>query len=134
RESSAALQWVKSLNRQSEVFFRASPLFDSIEAEIREVIMSSDKLALPSLVDGMVFNLWKDKTNPKGVWRRTSISSFQSVAIKWEVLIDFDELSKKEGKSLVFKGATRSKAVPGLVLDSMSVGGSDAAIIRAFDL
>ena len=37
-------------------------------------------------------NLWKDATNPRGLWRKTSLAEFRKSHPAWEILLDVDQL------------------------------------------
>ncbi len=40
-------------------------------------------------------NLWFPK-NPKGIWRKTTLTSYQSPTTEWITVLDVDELARKE--------------------------------------
>src|SRR5262245_37010049 len=43
-----------------------------------------------------LYNFWKDNTNPRGLWRRTTLESFRNAQPQWEVILDLDALANKE--------------------------------------
>lgn len=93
--------------------------------------------------------------NPKGLWRKTTLSSYQSPQTQWTTVLDLDALAKSEDISWVWKGfiplprsldplsgdqncdhdqsATPSGRVT-RVLFQLSRGGADATYLREFDL
>ena len=46
--------------------------------------------------DMLLYNFWKDSKNPKGIWRKTTLSSYKSESTQWSTVLDLDELAKKE--------------------------------------
>ena len=97
----------------------------------------------PKTGERIVFNFWKDENNPKGIWRKTTISSYKdSDNTKWETVLDVDELAKTDDISWVWKGSrglprSRDPLSEGLVtrcLLSLSRGGSDATHLKEFDM
>jgi prolyl oligopeptidase len=81
-----------------------------------------------------VYNLWTDAKNQRGLWRRTSLADYQNAKPKWEIVIDVDALGAAEKKSWVWGGADCLGPTYERCLVSLSPGGSDAAVIREFDL
>ena len=43
-------------------------------------------------------NLWKDTTNPRGLWRRTSLAEFRKSTPAWDVMLDIDQLARDESE------------------------------------
>ncbi|KAL9186516.1 LOW QUALITY PROTEIN: hypothetical protein ACHAXT_005754 [Thalassiosira profunda] len=103
--------------------------------------------------DMLLFNFWRDSKNPKGIWRKTTLASYQSDSTDWTTVLDLDELAEKEDISWVWKGyvplsrsldeksgykpATDSSPPEGRVtrvLLNLSRGGADATYLREFDL
>jgi len=110
--------------------------------------------------DMLLYNFWKDSKNPKGIWRKTTLSSYQSENTKWSTVLDLDELAKEEEISWVWKGyvplprSLDDDAISGYkpslsddtttasspsgrvtrVLLNLSRGGADATYLREFDL
>lgn len=90
----------------------------------------------------VLFNFWKDSQNPKGLWRKTTLESYQTESPQWETVLDVDQQAEKDGISWVWKGSTLlSRArdegkpkMPNRALLSLSRGGSDAVHIKEFDL
>jgi len=92
----------------------------------------------------ILYNFWKDQTNPKGLWRKTSLESYQKAKPDWTTVLDVDALAEADGISWVWKGSRplpRSRdpmsdngRVVTRALLSLSRGGSDAVHIKEFDL
>jgi len=92
----------------------------------------------------VLFNFWKDGKNPKGLWRKTTMSSYRTSAPQWTTVLDLDDLAKTDDVSWVWKGSTplprsRDPESDGgrrvtRSLLSLSRGGADATHVREFDL
>jgi prolyl oligopeptidase len=70
----------------------------------------------------------------QGLWRRTTLASYQTPDPQWETVLDLDALSKAEGKTWVWKGANCFEPEQKLCLLYLSNGGEDAVEVREFDL
>jgi len=94
--------------------------------------------------DDVVFNIWKDGKNPKGLWRKTTLSSYRSDNPEWTTVLDIDELAKADGISWVWKGSTPLPRMRDPLSEDgkkntrtllkLSRGGADAVYIKEFDL
>ena len=92
----------------------------------------------------IMFNFWKDGNNPKGLWRRTTLSSYRTDSPDWQTVLNVDELAEKDGISWVWKGSTSlPRARDPLSNDGQRVtrtllklsrGGADAIHLKEFDL
>jgi hypothetical protein len=128
---------------------------------VLEILESNDRIPYASKFgvneDGedVLFNFWKDGTNPKGLWRKTTLKQYKSKSTgsngedvddntkenKWTTVLDVDALGKAEDVSWVWKGARplprrRDDVESDMVtraLVMLSRGGADATIIREFD-
>jgi prolyl oligopeptidase len=80
-----------------------------------------------------LYNLWKDAINPRGLWRRTTLEQFRAPHPVWEAILDVDRLATEENADWLLGG---SRALPGSGrrIVSLSRGGSDAAVLREFDI
>ena len=116
--------------------------------KILDILNSKDKIPYLTKIYNYYYNFWQDEKNPKGLWRRISsideyLLEFSSNNSKWEIVLDLDDLGKKENESWVFKGYEvynlYDDEIP-LVdkkercLLKLSKGGSDAVVVREFDL
>ena len=80
------------------------------------------------------YNFWRDKKNPRGLWRRTTIDEYKKEDPKWDILLDLDALNAKEKENFVWGGAQLLRPDYRLCLISLSRGGADARIVREFDV
>ena len=133
-EEQNALQWVEQWNQKTIQHFKAHPLYEEIYQQTLSIIQSKERIAHPSLTGEYVYNLLQDDTYKRGLWRRCAKESFIKGQADWETLIDLDALSKQEGEKWVFKGATGLYPEYKRFLIYLSSGGSDATVIREFDV
>ncbi len=101
---------------------------------LRALLDRPDNIPLPRRRGGLLYNYWRDAANPRGLWRRTTLASFHSPAPQWDILLDLDALAAAEAEDWVWQGATTHPPAHHRALVSLSRGGSDAAVLREFDL
>jgi prolyl oligopeptidase len=136
-EGDAALTWVREQNVRSLAKINAHPEFESNYAAALELATSKERIPYGSVRDGMVYNFWQDDRNVRGLWRRTTLTSYESLEPAWETVLDFDQLSATEDKNWVFKGTDclqRHGVKATRCIVSLSDGGKDAVVTREFDL
>ena len=80
-----------------------------------------------------LYNLWKDAGNPRGLWRRTTLAEFRKPVPSWETVLDIDQLAANEREDWLLSGITTMPGSPRVML-SLSRGGSDAVVLREFDI
>lgn len=128
-----ALEWVKEQNSMSAKRIEEFPLFNSLYKRLLESYNDKDKIAYPVIVGQYVYNIWKDKDNQRGLWRRILIEDYIKKKSNWEIILDLDKLSIKENKKWVYKGAEWLKPKNELCLLYLSDGGSDKNYIREYN-
>lgn len=77
-------------------------------------------------------NLWKDAANPRGLWRRTTLTEFRKASPAWETMLDIDKVAASEGEDWLLSGIATMPGSSRAIL-SLSRGGSDAVTLREFD-
>ena len=83
---------------------------------------------------GLVYNLWKDGRNPRGLWRRTSLAEFEKAHPQWETVLDVDRLAADENADWLLNLTQIAPEGSSRAILSLSRGGSDAVTLREFDL
>lgn len=131
--SPEALDWVAKENARTLAAFEADPRFKQLKAEALAIFDSEDRIPFVSIRPDGLYNFWQDKTNPKGLWRRTTLESYRTTKPVWETVLDVDALAKAEGKEWVFQGATCLPPAETRCMIALSDGGEDATIMREFD-
>jgi prolyl oligopeptidase len=81
-----------------------------------------------------VYNIWKDASNPRGLWRRTTLAEFRGPNPQWNVLLDLDKLSAEENQDWLWAGAQTLSGTDPHAIVSLSRGGSDAVTLREFNI
>ncbi|MFP5366702.1 MAG: S9 family peptidase, partial [Actinomycetes bacterium] len=131
------LAWVKEQNSRTEDLLEDAD-YAALEGSILEVLDSTDRIAMVGKRGDWYYNFWKDRQNPKGLWRRTTWESYCSDAPEWDVLLDVDALAAAEDVEWVFHGATFLRPAPGEpyrhALLARSPDGGDANRYREFDV
>ena len=133
-EGEEALNWVEAQNEVSVGYLESLPTFDGLYDRNLEIFNSDDRIAAPSLRGDHVFNFWRDATNTRGLWRRTTVENYVSGEPDWETILDLDALAEAEGENWVWKGASCLRPDYRLCSLHLSRGGADAVVIREFDL
>lgn len=131
---SRALEWVQERNAETVAVLADGDRFERLEAEVREVLDSDDRIPLVTRRGDLLYNFWQDSVHPRGVWRRTTLAEYRDPQPNWEVLLDVDALAEAEGENWVWQGATVLRPDYRLALVELSRGGADASVVREFDL
>ncbi|MBL0968586.1 MAG: S9 family peptidase [Brevundimonas sp.] len=132
-EGAEAMAFVRASNERALASLTGDPRYETFRQEAEAILTATDRIPAPSFLGNGIGNFWQDATNPKGVWRRTTLDSYRTASPQWETLLDIDALSRAEGKDWVFKGADCLAPDDTRCLISLSDGGKDAVVIREFD-
>ncbi len=128
-----ALNWVKAQNAATAERLAEDELFDELYAQALETLNSESRLPTISQQGDWLYNFWRDDSNPRGIYRRTTLERFASDDPQWETVIDVDALSEQEGMQWVFRGMDCLPRQPEHCLVRLSPGGGDAAVTREFN-
>ena len=120
------MAWVKEQNARTVARFASDETFAKTRDRILEVLDSDAHIPYVNRMGGFLYNFWRDKAHPRGLWRRTTLEEFRKTSPAWEVLLDIDALNKAEGKRWVFKGAQCLKPAYKRCLLSLSPDGGEA--------
>ena len=133
-ESARSMAWVHAQNDSTLAALTPRAPFRELYERNLKVYNSVERIAMPDVHAGYVYNLWKDEAHERGLWRRTTVDDYTAANPVWENVLDFDSLSSAEGKEWVFAGADFLRPSCERCMLSLSRGGSDAVEIREFDL
>lgn len=134
-EGKRALDQVKEWNAATEALLTADPKYEDYRRRALAILDDKEQIANPDRILGdKVVNLWRDADNPRGLWRISPLAAYRSGKPQWRTLIDVDALGKSEGKSWVWHGADCLAPDYRRCLVSLSPGGTDADVVREFDL
>jgi prolyl oligopeptidase len=134
-EGAKALEQVKAWNAATEAELTKMPGFEEHRTRALALLNDPNQIAAPDEVMGdLVANHWVDANHKRGLWRVSPLADYLAGKPKWRTLIDVDALGKTEGKSWVWHGADCLPPEYQRCLVSLSPGGSDADVVREFDL
>ncbi|HTZ16712.1 MAG TPA: prolyl oligopeptidase family serine peptidase [Mycobacterium sp.] len=128
-----ALDWVRARNEPTVEEFSGDE-FERMRTQALEVLDTDARIPYVRRRGDYLYNFWRDAANPRGLWQRTTLDSYRSDKPDWDVLLDLDELSRVDDKNWVWAGANVIYPEYTRALISLSPGGSDAAIVREFDM
>jgi prolyl oligopeptidase len=129
-----ALDWVRARNATTVAELTGNARFAGLRDEIREVFDADDRIPYVRRRGDHLYNFWQDATNPRGLWRRTTLESYRAKNPDWELVLDVDALGKAEDESWVWQGAAVLRPGYRRALVELSRGGADATVVREFDL
>ncbi len=129
-----ALDWVRSHNSVALDRLTANPAFDRIRARLMAVFNSSERIPYAAIRGRFLYNFWQDADHPRGINRRTTLEEYRKDNPAWETVLDVDRLADVEGENWVFAGTTVRRPGFDRALVRLSRGGSDAVVLREFDL
>jgi prolyl oligopeptidase len=131
--SPQARAWVAARNAETKNAL-CDTLFEEDRAALLDILNAHDRIPWVVQRGGFVYNFWRDEQNPKGLWRRATLASYRTSAPDWEVMLDLDALARAEGEDWVWHGCVSLPPTHRHGLVQLSRGGSDAVVIREFDL
>ena len=133
-EGAESLAWAAEQNALAVPRLQGDPRFEPLRKQIEALLTSDDRIPMPDLIDGQVYNFWQDESHIRGLLRRTSLGSYISNDPQWETVIDIDSLATNENSNWVYKGRSCLPNDPHRCLLRLSDGGKDAVVLREFDL
>ncbi len=132
-EGARALAWVDAQNAATLAKFSHAATARDRDA-LAAILDRPDNIPYVTRRGEHLYNFWKDANNPRGLWRRTTLDSFRRESPSWEVLLDVDELARRESEDWIWHGATTRPTTHDRAILALSRGGSDAAVLREFDV
>ena len=132
-EDAGVVAWVEAQNAATLQRF-GDGRFSADRDVLKTIVDRPDNIPDPNRRGAKLFNPWQDAQHPRGLWRTTSLQSFRGDAPNWEILIDVDALAAKEGEDWVWRGGATLPGTHDRAIVQLSRGGSDAVVLREFDL
>ncbi|NTV73819.1 MAG: S9 family peptidase [Holophaga sp.] len=129
-----SLEWVRAANAVTAKELEGSPAYKKLEDDLLAILDSKAKIPYITKSGAHYYNFWKDAAHPRGLWRRTTLAEYRKAEPAWETVLDIDALGKAEKQGWVFHGAQFLRPDYRRCLVSLSPGGSDAAVVREFDV
>ena len=128
-----ALDWVRKHNEPTLTELTGDR-FEQMRSEALEVLDTDARIPYVRRRGDYLYDFWRDAANPRGLWRRTTLESYRTEEPDWDVIIDVDELGHADNQNWVWAGAKVIEPDHSVALISLSPGGSDAAVVREFDM
>ena len=129
-----AMAWVRERNAETARELEQGEPYQALERAILRILDSDARIPYVSKAGAFYYNFWRDPGHPRGIWRRTTLAEYRKAEPAWEVVLDLDALGRADGESWVFHGAQFLKPACRRCLVLLSPGGSDAHVVREFDL
>jgi prolyl oligopeptidase len=129
-----ALDWVRQQNAVATNELKARPDFQPTQQRLLAIYNSRDRIPFVSKNGRYYYNFWMDEKNPRGLWRRTTLEEYRKPEPAWEIVLDVDQLAKDEKENWIWEGANFLEPDYDRALLSLSRGGSDASVVREFDV
>ncbi|NRA70975.1 MAG: S9 family peptidase [Gammaproteobacteria bacterium] len=133
-EGEKALNWVKAQNKSAFNVLKSTDNYQAIYDKNLELLNSTDRIPYATQRGDYLYNFWTDKDHQRGIYRRTTMAEYQKEHPKWQTVLDIDVLAKTDGQSWVYKGMNCLYPDYNRCLVSLSPGGSDAVVVREFDI
>ena len=103
-DGAAALAWVADQNARTLARFNGPDVAADQDA-LAAIMDRPDNIPFVIRRAGKLYNFWKDATHVRGLWRRTTLESYQTEQPAWETVLDVDALATAEAEDWVFQGA-----------------------------
>ncbi len=129
-----AMKWVRAENQKTLGVLEKDPRFEAFHRDALAIAQAHDRIPLPQIIGGQVYNFWQDADHVRGIWRRTSLESYATSAPAWSLVLDLDALARSEKANWVWKGVDCAEPAEQHCLVQLSDGGEDAGTLREFDL
>lgn len=132
-DGAPALAWVDAQTQATRARFA-----DARFAADRDAVLANldrpDNIAWVTRRGDWLYNFWRDARHPRGLWRRTTLAQYRTPSPEWEPILDLDALAVAEGEDWVWGGTATIPRTHDLAIIRLSRGGSDAAVLREFDI
>ncbi|NPU65301.1 S9 family peptidase [Bradyrhizobium sp. 83012] len=132
-ESERALAFVAAQNRRTLAAYGDAG-FERDRDLLAAIFDRPDNIPMVSRRGGLLYNQWKDAVHPRGLWRRTTLAEFRKAEPQWELLLDIDRLAADEGEDWALNWVSSLPPAHERAILALSRGGSDAVVLREFDL
>ena len=128
------MAWVDSQNVKTLAVLEHDSSYAALYSTAVKLAEDRDRIPFPDIIGGQVYNFWQDADHVHGIWRRTTLASYQTASPAWQTVLDLDALSKAEKANWFWKGADCAEPAETRCIVSLSDGGEDAVTSREFDL
>ncbi len=127
-------QWIAAHNLPTFAELEADPRYKTFYDQALAIAEAKDRNPTGQFLGGQIYNFWQDATHVRGIWRRTSATSYATATPQWETVLDLDALATAEKANWVWKGASCARPAERRCLIRLSDAGEDAVTVREYDL
>lgn len=128
-----ALDFVERQNRVTLEKFGGAA-FERDRDTLAAIYDRPDNIPYVNRRGGRLYNLWKDASHPRGLWRQTTLEQFRKPSPAWETVLDVDALAATEGQDWLLNWIGSQPGDETRAILGLSRGGSDAVTLREFDM
>jgi prolyl oligopeptidase len=128
------MQWVHAQNDKTLAVLEKDPRYTGFYADALAIAEAKDRIPAPDILGGEILNFWQDADHVHGIWRRTTLGSYETDSPQWTTVLDLDDLSKAEKGNWFWKVADADEPSERRCMVNLSDGGEDAVTVREFDL
>jgi prolyl oligopeptidase len=128
-----ALDWARAQSEQTRDVL-CGARFEQMCTEALGVMNADTRIPTVKRRGDYLYNRWTDAEHPRGVWRRATLDQYRQDTPDWDVLLDIDALAAAEGEDWVLGGLGVLEPECTRALICLSRGGSDAIVVREFDM
>ena len=132
-DGARSLDWVRQQNEVTAKKLKAGPDYGALYRDALAVLDSASRIPDVAQRGAWLYNLWRDREHPRGLYRRATLTEFRRDTPAWETVLDVDALAKAEGKPWAFGGAAWLPPENQRCLIRLAPAGGDAAETREFD-
>ena len=125
--------WVDSRN-SATLGTLCGERFELLRGETLESIDADDRIPTVKRRGDYLYNYWVDAEHPRGLWRRTTLEEYRKAEPNWDVVVDLDALAVAEDENWVWQNVDVIDPEYSRALIYLSHGGSDAMVVREFDM
>ncbi|WP_244813978.1 prolyl oligopeptidase family protein [Caballeronia sp. Lep1P3] len=130
--------WIDAQNRRTEAAFGQTPAARALATRLEKAYTSQDRIVTCSRYGDWAYNTWQDDAHPLGIVRRAPWQTWLDGKPEWDIVLDVDALDINTSPDDDTRWALSDfdMLYPGYdrALVSFSPGGSDACIVREFDI
>ena len=95
---------------------QSDPDYQKISDAIYPILTSRNKMPIIQMFNQEIYNFWQDEIHIKGIFRKASLTSFNSGLPDWNLILDLDELARSEQQDWVWKGVRFLRNNPTCIL------------------
>jgi prolyl oligopeptidase len=129
-----AMSWVRAENAKTVAVLETDPRYDSLYKDALAIAEAKDRIPMPHILGGAIFNFWQDADHVRGIWRRTTLNSYRTPAPHWSTVLDLDRLAASEKANWFLENIHCVEPSERRCMVSLSDGGEDAVTMREFDV